>query len=68
MTKLLDLLEYYLGERGHNPCRIDGAVAQSVRQEQVCCNQSNSDAFFCQTFKDSGHVCKGYVTICMNSR
>lgn len=45
MTKLLDLLEYYLGERGHNPCRIDGAVAQSVRQQQVCCKQSNLSVF-----------------------
>lgn len=35
MTKILDLLEYYLEERGHNPCRIDGGVQQSVRQEQI---------------------------------
>jgi hypothetical protein len=35
MTKILDLIEYYLEERGHNPCRIDGHVKQEVRQEQV---------------------------------
>jgi ATP-dependent DNA helicase len=35
MTKVLDILEYYLGERGHNPCRIDGSVSQVDRQRQV---------------------------------
>ncbi|KAG0626380.1 hypothetical protein M758_2G121300 [Ceratodon purpureus] len=35
MTKILDLIEYYLEERGHNPCRIDGSVKQDVRQEQI---------------------------------
>jgi ATP-dependent DNA helicase len=35
MTKVLDILEYYLGERGHNPCRIDGSVSQVDRQRQI---------------------------------
>ncbi|KAJ7517902.1 hypothetical protein O6H91_21G045300 [Diphasiastrum complanatum] len=35
MTRILDLLEYYLQERGLEPCRIDGSVKQIDRQEQI---------------------------------
>ncbi|MCO5551009.1 hypothetical protein L7F22_004504 [Adiantum nelumboides] len=35
MTKILDILEYYLQERGFNPFRIDGGVAQVERQRQI---------------------------------
>ncbi|KAH7404858.1 hypothetical protein KP509_15G047300 [Ceratopteris richardii] len=35
MTQVLDILEYYLNERGFQPFRIDGSVAQAHRQEQI---------------------------------
>lgn len=35
MTKVLDILEYYLEERGFEPFRIDGGVSQTERQRQV---------------------------------
>jgi SNF2 family DNA or RNA helicase len=34
MTKMLDLLHYYLEERGFDPCRIDGSIPWEERQ--VC--------------------------------
>eukprot|EP00958_Prasinococcus_capsulatus_P005940 scaffold569_cov408-Prasinococcus_capsulatus_cf.AAC.34 len=35
MTRMLDLLQYYLEEEGFQPCRIDGSVAQHDRQSQI---------------------------------
>lgn len=35
MTKVLDILEYYLEERGFEPFRIDGGVSQTERQRQI---------------------------------
>jgi hypothetical protein len=35
MTKILDILEYYLEQRGYSPFRIDGGVSQPERQRQV---------------------------------
>lgn len=35
MTRVLDILQYYLEERGFNPFRIDGGVAQAERQRQI---------------------------------
>ncbi|XP_024518149.1 ATP-dependent DNA helicase DDM1 isoform X1 [Selaginella moellendorffii] len=35
MTKMLDILEFCLGERGMPPFRLDGNVKQEDRQEQV---------------------------------
>ncbi|KAG6556402.1 hypothetical protein Mapa_002345 [Marchantia paleacea] len=35
MTRMLDILEYYLQERGMDPCRIDGKVKLKERQEQI---------------------------------
>ncbi|KAL3688989.1 hypothetical protein R1sor_015298 [Riccia sorocarpa] len=35
MTRMLDILEYYLQERGMEPCRIDGKVKLQERQEQI---------------------------------
>jgi ATP-dependent DNA helicase len=34
-TKVLDLLEYYLSERGHEVCRIDGSVKLEDRKTQI---------------------------------
>ncbi|XP_057857656.2 ATP-dependent DNA helicase DDM1 [Cryptomeria japonica] len=34
-TKVLDLLEYYLYERGHEVCRIDGGVKLEDRKKQI---------------------------------
>ncbi|KAH9314573.1 hypothetical protein KI387_023200 [Taxus chinensis] len=34
-TKVLDLLEYYLYERGHEVCRIDGSVKLEDRKKQI---------------------------------
>ena len=31
MTKMLDLLHYYLEERGFDPCRIDGSIPWEER-------------------------------------
>lgn len=31
MTKMLDLIESYLEQSGHKPCRIDGSMAFEVR-------------------------------------
>lgn len=35
MTKVLDILDYYLSERGFDPFRIDGGVPQAERQRQI---------------------------------
>lgn len=35
MTKVLDILEYFLTEEGFEPFRIDGGVHQSERQRQI---------------------------------
>lgn len=35
MTKMLDLLGYFLEERGYNTFRIDGSVPQATRQERI---------------------------------
>jgi hypothetical protein len=34
MTKMLDLIESYLEQTGHKPCRIDGSMPFEVRS---CC-------------------------------
>eukprot|EP00879_Flechtneria_rotunda_P026404 GHRR01028153.1.p1 GENE.GHRR01028153.1~~GHRR01028153.1.p1 ORF type:complete len:449 (+),score=169.94 GHRR01028153.1:694-2040(+) len=35
MTKMLDLLESYLSQSGHNPCRIDGSMRYEDRQQAI---------------------------------
>lgn len=45
MTKVLDLIEYYLEERGHKPCRIDGGVKQNVRQDQIKAFNEDKERF-----------------------
>lgn len=45
MTKVLDLIEYYLEERGHKPCRIDGSVMQCVRQEEIKAFNEDKERF-----------------------
>lgn len=35
MTKVLDILDYYLEGRGFEPFRIDGGVSQTERQRQI---------------------------------
>ncbi|KAH7316187.1 hypothetical protein KP509_21G081900 [Ceratopteris richardii] len=46
MTRILDILEYYLQERGFNPFRIDGQVKQAERQRQIQeFNQGGSNNF-----------------------
>lgn len=35
MTKLLDILDYFLEERGHKAARIDGHVALTDRRAQI---------------------------------
>lgn len=42
MTKVLDLLEHYLDQKGHRSCRIDGAVSWQDRQAAM--KQFNSPA------------------------
>ena len=36
MTKMLDLLHYYLEERGFDPCRIDGSIPWEERMVRGC--------------------------------
>jgi len=45
MTKMLDILEYYLEEMGHNPCRIDGSVCYQDRQAQMKSFNNDPDVF-----------------------
>lgn len=46
MTRVLDILEYYLQERGFSPFRIDGGVPQAERQRQIQeFNQSDGNSF-----------------------
>ncbi|KAL5987053.1 hypothetical protein ACLOJK_041049 [Asimina triloba] len=35
MTKVLDIIDYYLSEKGHEVCRIDGKVKLDVRKQQI---------------------------------
>jgi hypothetical protein len=35
MTKMLDLIESYLEQTGHKPCRIDGSMPFEVRSSCV---------------------------------
>ena len=35
MTKMLDLLHYYLEERGFDPCRIDGSISWEERMVRM---------------------------------
>ncbi|KAI5082173.1 hypothetical protein GOP47_0001916 [Adiantum capillus-veneris] len=45
-TKVLDILQHYLEERGFNPFRIDGSVPQAERQRQIeDFNQGDSKNF-----------------------
>ncbi len=39
MTKMLDLLHYYLEERGFDPCRIDGSIPWEERMVRRFCIQ-----------------------------
>lgn len=39
MTKMLDLLHYYLEERGFDPCRIDGSIPWEERMVRRCFNK-----------------------------
>ena len=40
MTKMLDLLHYYLEERGFDPCRIDGSIPWEERQARATTPQN----------------------------
>lgn len=35
MKRMLDILDYYLQENGHDACRIDGSVGWKERQSQI---------------------------------
>ncbi|XLU33855.1 hypothetical protein S245_069921, partial [Arachis hypogaea] len=35
-TKVLDILDYYLSEKGFEVCRIDGSVKLDERKRQLC--------------------------------
>jgi hypothetical protein len=39
MTRMLDLLESYLSQSGHHPCRIDGSMPFEDRQQVRECQQ-----------------------------
>jgi len=41
MSRMLDILEYFLEQRGWRACRIDGSVKMEDRHEQI--NQFNKD-------------------------
>ncbi|GBG69087.1 hypothetical protein CBR_g3785 [Chara braunii] len=45
MTRMLDILDYYLDEKGHHPCRLDGQVRQEVRQQQIADFNSKPETF-----------------------
>ena len=45
-TKVLDLLEYYLSERGHEVCCIDGGVKLEERKNQIK-DFNDPDSKFC---------------------
>lgn len=45
-TKVLDLLEYYLSERGYEVCRIDGSVKLEDRKNQIR-DFNDPDSNFC---------------------
>eukprot|EP00878_Enallax_costatus_P041488 GHUV01048280.1.p1 GENE.GHUV01048280.1~~GHUV01048280.1.p1 ORF type:complete len:726 (+),score=243.32 GHUV01048280.1:273-2450(+) len=42
MTKMLDLLESYLEQSGHQACRLDGSVGYEARQEAI--DKFNTDS------------------------
>lgn len=50
-TRVVDLLEYYLGEKGMEVCRIDGRVKLDERKRQVSCFQY-SVSFMCKVVCD----------------
>ena len=35
MKRMLDILDYYLAEKGEDPCRLDGSVKLQERQENM---------------------------------
>ena len=46
MTRMLDLLDTYLDERGFNRCRIDGGVHWEERRDQIAAfNDATTDSF-----------------------
>lgn len=51
MTKMLDLLDSYLSQSGHNACRIDGSMSYQARQESIESfnNEPNSWVFLLST-------------------
>lgn len=42
MKRMLDILDYYLAEKGEDPCRLDGSVKLADRQENM--RRFNSDS------------------------
>ncbi|CAI5460068.1 unnamed protein product [Closterium sp. Yama58-4] len=45
MTRLLDILDYYLEERGHHPFRLDGSVKLDNRRQQIEEFNTSPEAF-----------------------
>ncbi|GAQ79429.1 putative SNF2 family N-terminal domain containing protein [Klebsormidium nitens] len=45
MTRMLDLLAYYLEERGYRNCRIDGSMASTDRQANIADFNRDPDLF-----------------------
>ncbi|CAI7899530.1 unnamed protein product [Closterium sp. NIES-53] len=45
MTRLLDILDYYLEERGHHPFRLDGSVKLDDRRQQIEEFNTSPEAF-----------------------
>ncbi|KAK9806599.1 hypothetical protein WJX73_007101 [Symbiochloris irregularis] len=45
MTKLLDLLDTFLEQRGHQACRIDGSVSWQDRQKAMSTFNTDKDVF-----------------------
>jgi hypothetical protein len=45
MTRMLDILEYYLEQRGYKSCRIDGSMPSHERQGNIADYNSDPDLF-----------------------
>eukprot|EP00899_Mesostigma_viride_P018681 jgi/Mesvir1/26814/Mv20575-RA.3 len=45
MTKMLDIVETYLEDKGHGYCRIDGSVPADVRRQQIHDFHHEADKF-----------------------
>jgi hypothetical protein len=45
MTRMLDILEYYLEQRGYKSCRIDGSMPSHERQGNITDYNSDPDLF-----------------------